>query len=149
MPKKICNFSNCHKIINGNERYCEQHKKLYEKAKALTNKKYDFFIRHKRDKRYTEFYHSKEWKKLRDSILVKYKGLDLFAYFIENKIKYANIGHHIVELKDNWGLRLTFKNIFPVSNISHKKIHAMYNKDKNGTQKLLKNLLTKWRDKYG
>lgn len=89
------------------------------------------------------FYHSKEWIALRDYVIKHYKGLDLFAYFIENKIVPASTGHHIIELKEDWSLRLTVSNIFPVSDVSHKKIGAMYNKNKKGTQELLKEIINK------
>lgn len=143
MPKKICNFSGCHRIIAGTEKYCEEHKKLYGQLKTDKNRRYDKKIRHERDKQYTEFYHSDEWKKLRDTILKKYKGLDLFAYFIEHKIIVASTGHHIVEIKDDWIQRLTIENIIPVSDASHKKIHTLYRQDKEETQKLLRELLKK------
>lgn len=143
MPKKICSFSDCHRVIPGNEKYCEEHKKAYEEVKALKNRRYDTKVRHDRDKQYTMFYHSKEWEALRAYVLATYKGLDLFAYFIENTITPASTGHHIVEIKDDWSLRLTIDNIIPVSDVSHKKIHAMYSKDKKKTQNLLRNLLKK------
>jgi hypothetical protein len=83
---------------------------------------------------------------LRIYVLGLYKGLDLFAFFIENKIVSASTGHHIIEIKEDWSLRLTIDNVFPVSDASHKKIHVMYKKDKEGTQRLLKKLIRKWND---
>lgn len=143
MPKKLCAYGGCHEIISGAEKYCEEHKKLYEQLKSEHNQRYDKNIRHKRDKRYTEFYHSKEWETLRDFVIRTYKGLDLFAYFIENRIVPADTAHHITELKEDWDLRLAIDNIIPVSDASHKKIHTLYRQDKEGTQKLLKGLLKK------
>jgi hypothetical protein len=144
VPKKICNFSDCHNIIPGNEKYCEEHKKSLNEIKTLNNRRYDTKVRHERDKQYTKFYHSKEWEALRIYVLRTYKDLDLFAYFIENTITSASTGHHIVEIKDDWNLRLTIDNILPVSDASHKKIHTLYRQDKEGTQKLLRGLLQQW-----
>lgn len=149
MPRKICIHSGCNTIIPYTEKFCEEHKKFYQEDKALKNKRYDNKIRHGKDKQYTEFYHSTEWEVLRNYIFNIYKGLDLFAYFIENKIVPASTGHHIVEIKENWGKRLEVDNIFPVSDASHKKIHLLYKKDKAGTQKLLRNLLQKWDSMQG
>lgn len=142
-PKKICNYGGCHAIIAGNKKYCEEHMKLCEQLRADNNRRYDTKIRYKRDKQYASFYHSKEWVRLRDYIIKHYKGLDLFAYFIENKIVSASTGHHIVELKEDWNLRLVIDNIIPVSDVSHNKIHAMYNKNKKRTQELLKEIISK------
>lgn len=141
MPKNICNFNGCNRIIPGNKKYCEEHERYFAELKKNKNKRYDTKVRHQRDKQYTMFYHSDEWETLRDYIIKTYKGLDLFAYYIENRIISANTAHHIVELKDDWSLRLTAGNIFPVSDESHRKIHKLYRHDKEGTQKLLRKIL--------
>lgn len=140
-PKNICNFSDCHRIIPGNKKYCPEHEKEMERFKQEKNRRYDTKIRYKRDKRYTEFYHSKEWEILRDYIIKKYKGLDVFAYCIENRIVPATTGHHIIGLKEDYSKGLVIDNIIPVSDESHRKIHAMYNRNRKGTQKMLKELL--------
>ena len=90
------------------------------------------------------FYHSSGWETLRDYVLKKYKGLDVFAYFIENRIVPATTGHHIVELKEDYSKGLIIDNIIPVSDESHRKIHMLYRKDKEGIQVMLKRLLKKW-----
>lgn len=149
MPKRICNFSDCHRIIAGTEKYCDEHKKSEEELKQDKNRRYDTKIRYKKDKQYTLFYHSSGWETLRDYVIKKYKGLDLFAYLLENRIVPATIGHHIVELKDDYGKGLVIDNIIPVSDESHRKIHALYRKNKKGTQEMLKKLLQKWKELRG
>lgn len=143
MPKSICKFSGCNRIISGNKRYCTEHEEYFKLLKTEHNQRYDKKIRRIRDKKYTVFYHSGEWERLRDTVIKKYKGLDLFAYYIENSIVAATIGHHIIELKEDWSKRLTIDNIIPVSDRSHKKLHLLYKQDKKGTQELLKKILQK------
>lgn len=135
----------CGKVIDHKKKYCSECEKKYQQEKYESNKYYDKYIR---DKRSTAFYNSPEWIKAREYILGKYKGLDLYAFFIEKKIVYADTVHHIEELKENWNIRLNITNLIPLSNSNHNVIHAMYEKDKKGTQRLLFSLLERWREEY-
>ena len=78
----------------------------------------------------------------------KYKGLDLYAFFIEKKIVYADTVYHIVELREDGDRGLDITNLFPLSNSNHNVIYAMYDMDNKSTQKLLKDLLKRWRMEY-
>ncbi|MSS43154.1 HNH endonuclease [Anaerosalibacter bizertensis] len=141
--KKLCR---CGKVIDYNKRYCDDCRDKYKKEKIERNRYYD---KHIRDKKATSFYNSTEWIKTREYILNKYKGLDLYAFFILKEIIYADTVHHIVELKEDWNRRLDLDNLIPLNDISHKKIHGMYLKDKEGTQRLLFELIERWEKKYG
>jgi hypothetical protein len=135
---KLCR---CGVIIEYSKKYCDSCSVKYEKEKAESIKYYDKNIR---DKRSIAFYSSPEWLTIREYILAKYKGLDLYAYFILNEIAYADTVHHIVELKDDWGKGLVVSNLFPLTSSNHGKIHKMYKKDKEGTQKMLRGLINRW-----
>lgn len=141
MPKKICNFSDCHNIIPGNEKYCEEHKNIAENSQKERHRHY----KSKRtDIKEQRFYNSKEWIALTTLMKSKYKGLCLWSYLIEDTIRAADVNHHIVTIKDDWSLRLTIYNIIPLSDSVHKMIHKLYETDKEGTQKILRNLINKW-----
>lgn len=140
--KKLCR---CGRVINQSDKYCNECENKYQQEKYESNKYYDKYIR---DKKSTAFYNSPGWIKTREYVLAKYKGLDLYAFFIENEIVYADTVHHIEELKENWNRRLDITNLFPLSSSNHNVIHAMYEKDKEGTQKLLFSLLERWIEKY-
>lgn len=131
----------CGKLIEHDERCCKACEEEYKKMKATSDKYYD---RNKRDKRSAAFYNSAEWATVREYVIQKHKGLDLYAYFVERKIVYAEAVHHVVELKEDWDLRLDINNLVPLSNKSHSKIHKLYKKDKKGTQTLLMDLKKKW-----
>lgn len=146
MPKKICNFGVCHKIINGNEKYCEEHKK---ESDVNVKEKHKHYKRMRIDQREQSFYNSKQWIMLRDFIAVKYKGLCLWSYCIEDSIVSADTYHHIIPVKDDWNERLDIYNIIPLSNRAHNMIHEMYKKDKESTQKVLKELIFKWNELNG
>lgn len=143
MPlKKVCR---CGRIIDYNQRFCPACAKKYERRQQENNQQYD---RTTRDKKAAGFYHSTAWIKTRQYILRKYKGLDLYALFILNHIEYADTVHHIIELREDWGRRLDTDNLFPLSSSNHNAIHSMYDKDKKGTQKLLHELLDRWKAHY-
>ncbi len=142
--KKLCAKVGCNNLADIGQRFCETHKHLA----AEQTKEYDRKIRHEIDKQYTEFYHSPEWIKLRGFILHKYKGLDLYAYYAKQQIIPAKTVHHIVEIKENWDLRMTINNLVPVSDKSHRLIHSLYKKDLRGTQELLKSLIVRWNEQF-
>ena len=135
---KLCR---CGVIIEYNKKYCDNCNVKYEKEKAESIKYYDKNIR---DKRSIAFYNSQEWIAIREYILAKYKGLDLYAFFILNQIAYADTVHHIVEVKDDWSKGLVVSNLFPLTSSNHGKIHKMYKRDKEGTQKMLRELINRW-----
>lgn len=143
--KKFCAKSNCSNLCDVGQLYCKNHNYLIAHQKTERNKQYDKMVRHRRDKQYAEFYHSPEWIRTRAYVLAKYKGLDLYAYYVDSKVVFATTVHHIVEIKDDWDLRLEISNLFPLSEQNHNKIHALYKSDKLGTQKLLKELIERWK----
>lgn len=141
MPKKLCSFGGCHTIIAGTEKYCEEHKKVVEEKEK---ERHRIYKSKRTDKKYQSFYTSKEWIQLRDFINIKYKGMCLWSYYIEHTIIPAATVHHIVEVKDDWHLRLDIYNCIPLSEAIHQKIHRMYESDKEDTQKALRYLISKW-----
>ncbi|WP_315122328.1 HNH endonuclease [uncultured Clostridium sp.] len=140
---KLCR---CGKVIPQGTRYCEACKERYAKDKADKNRYYD---KHKRNKKSRDFYNSPEWLKTRAYVLAKYKGLDLYAFFILDKIEYADTVHHIVELEEGWNRRKDITNLFPLTGVRHNVIDGMYRRDKEGTQRLLFDLLKRWEQEMG
>lgn len=143
--KKPCKQFTCPNLVEFPNKYCDTHSYLEKNEAYDRNNYYDNNLRNKRN---DEFYHSGPWIETREYILRKYKGLDLYAFFIEKKILYADTVHHIEELNENWSKRLDIDNLIPLSNSTHNVIHAMYKKDKSRTQKLLLSLLEKWTNEY-
>lgn len=82
-------------------------------------------------------------------MLGKYSYIDLYCYYVENRIVHANTVHHVVELRDDWDKRLDVGNMFPCSIETHSKIHVMYKKDKEDTQKLLLELIERYKKEFG
>lgn len=61
MPKKLCTQIGCSNIIKYEDRYCAAH--AQNNNKTATTKYYD---KNKRDQQRSKFYHSAQWKKLRE-----------------------------------------------------------------------------------
>lgn len=145
MPlKKFCAKFSCHNLCDVGQRYCAEHAYLLTQQNAERNRQYDQNIRHRRDKKYAEFYHSPEWIRTREYILNKHNRLDLYAYYTSHQIIIATTVHHIIEIKEDWNLRLDTKNLIPVSDESHSHIHALYRTDRQGTQVMLRGLIECW-----
>lgn len=143
MIKKICI---CGKLINTNDKYCYNCQKRKDREKKLQYKEYDS---KRKDSKEWNFYKSKEWLTVRNYILNKYNGLDLYSLYVNGKIEYANTIHHIIELNEDWSLRLDINNLFPCCETTHNLIHGLYVNNKVKTQELLRELLKKWNSEYG
>lgn len=95
--KKRCNQINCNELINTSETYCSNHKQE-------SNKRYDK-IRSESDSLYVSFYKTKEWRNLRYQVLLD-EGFCCRRCGLN-----ANIGDHIIPIKENWDMRLERSNI--------------------------------------
>lgn len=84
-PKKPCSYPGCPKLTN--ERYCPEHKKIM-------NAQYDARIR---DRDAAEFYHSKEWKRLRQGFLLEHPFCE--ECWRNGKLTKASVVDHIVPIK--------------------------------------------------
>lgn len=136
---KLCR---CGKKIEYSLRMCQQCEKKFEEQQKEqqrdSNLRYD---KYKRDRRSTEFYHSREWIQLRDLILNRFNYIDVYEYIVNKRIVRATTVHHIVPLKEEWSRRLDISNLIPVSESTHNKLHGMYKYQKQKTQDKLFNTI--------
>ena len=143
----------CGKIIDYSMKYCKECESKAQQEKAEQNKHYDKNVRNSEDnKKYTEFYHSKEWNGVREYINSKYNGICLYSYLVLHEVVYVGTVHHIEESKNNWDRRLDKNNLIPVCLEVHNMIHAEYNKSetkKKEMQKVLFKLLEKFKNEFG
>ena len=130
MLKKLC--SKCGKIIQYGKTRCEACETKYQ-DKKMNNRYYNKFVRNKKTQ---TFYDSPEWKKVRKVVLSRDLGLCLIC---KNKgvISYADIVHHIVELKEDNSKSLDINNLISLCSGCHNKIHSQYKINKTNSQRIL------------
>lgn len=110
------------------------------------HKEYD---RYSRDKQSDAFYHSREWLRTRDEALRLDKGFDIYIYMTTGEIVIADTVHHIDQLADNWNRRCDIDNLVSLHHDTHSMIEQMYKKDKQGTMKMLYEMLGRYRSNEG
>jgi len=123
MPKRMCNFENCNKIIPFKKRYCEEHEKIKKFQLREHNKRY---LNERSDTKEQDFYKKKEWKIKRATILQRDN------YLCQHCLKEmiftpADLVHHIIDIKVDWSKRLEDENLISLCVGCHNAIH---NKDR-------------------
>ena len=144
---KLC--PRCSKKIQYSNKYCTECKIEVDKKLKESYKEYK---RNRTDVKEQRFYSSNEWIDLREYIKAKYMFVDMFSYYTEGKIIECKVVHHIVEMKEDYSLRLNEDNLICLSNKTHKLIHNLYNKDeatKHKTQELLKKMNERFKEEFG
>lgn len=124
--KKTC--LKCGTLINYDKKYCS---KCLEKNKIEKKQDNKFYDKYYRDKRSTEFYHSKSWLGVREDIKARDTGLCKLC-LLNKKIKYMDMVHHIIEVKEDYSKRLDKDNLICLCNSCHEWVHRQY---KNVKQK--------------
>jgi 5-methylcytosine-specific restriction enzyme A len=145
--KKQCR---CGNIIDYSQRYCPECESKVKQEKTESNKQYDKNVRALRDKKYTSFYHSSDWVKTTGLVKSKFNYLDIYSYYIEGKIEYGNICHHIREIKSKqgWEDRLRADTIVYLTHENHALIHSMMDKDYQRTVRMLEELIDRWNKEF-
>ena len=116
MPRKSaskCSVIDCSNLTY--DTYCTTHSKS---ARQQSDRDYK---RERTDKREQRFYSSSDWIRTRNHK----KQLNPLCEicFVNNKLKPVDIIHHIIEIKEDWSLRLSLSNLQSVCFACHNKIH--------------------------
>lgn len=125
-----------------------------EKEKKKNNRRYKRYRTKRDDIREQRFYVSGAWISLRENLKAHQFSMDLIDWYKtkgKGEISNAETYHHIIELKDNWELRLTPGNIIGLTQRHHMQIHALMNrsiKDKLQVQKYLKKIIYEFENEF-
>ena len=128
-------------------KYCKECESKAQQEKAQHNKRYDKNVR-----RNKEVYHDKRWTKLTEECKRRFKGLDIYQYYINNATVYGSLSHHIEDVETCESRIYDLENLIYVSDMSHREIHNAYNKSeakKKEMQKVLFSLLEKFKNEFG
>lgn len=95
-------------------------------------------------------YHTQRWKNLRQYVLDRYNGIDIYMLYKHNKVMVADTAHHIELSQDRPDLFYTDVNLIPVSRAGHTEIHMRYEKEGKATvQEELRGFQRRFRETGG
>lgn len=109
------------KILQGQQ--CECRKDRY--------KEYNKRVRYNKDnKKYNDFYNSKDWKRVSNAIRNKYSELCLMCLLKYRDIQLVDVVHHIEPIRDDYNKRLEEYNLIPLCHGCHNNIdHINYTEE--------------------
>lgn len=70
-----------------------------------------------------QFYHSKEWRQIRQSVLERDHGIDQWELTEQGRLIPGDTVHHIVEIREHWELRNDIDNLETISKGNHNREH--------------------------
>jgi len=103
---RLCSKHRCPALVQPPVRYCQTHIRQTQQDRAEADRQYN----QQRDRRFTEFYHSREWLAVRVQVLDRDRWLCQMCK-AERRITKANTVHHRTALRDAWELRLEVDNL--------------------------------------
>lgn len=149
---KQCSWHGCTKIVDYDVKYCKYHAHKFDKQEKERYKEYS--ARRRRDveqRKYQQFYSSKEWERIRKDVISDYYGIDILEYYRTGRIVQGERVHHIVELGDEWNSRLDVNNLIYLTEKNHRRVHVEYDKgikEKEKMQRVLFELLKKFNNEF-
>lgn len=95
MKVSHCNERGCRRLVPQGERYCDEHAKLHQWSGGSNQQSKDYYKRYNevtRDQEANSFYHSKQWKSVREYVVAR----DLYTDQVTSKVSDELIVDHIV-----------------------------------------------------
>ncbi len=150
-PLKPCKYRGCHVLHRNKGLYCDEHQELHDKelvtAKLqrrnarLKNMGYELSDEER-------FYSSGAWQRKRKTTKEDqgYLCLNCLDNQIYTEAKHV---HHIIELLEDWSLRLDDDNLICLCTECHKGVHILYNRseyDRLDTQTQLRRILKTYKE---
>ncbi len=87
------------------------------------SKRYKEEDKYKYNTRERKFYSSIVWQNQRDKAIRRFSGLDIYSYYVYNRLEAGQTVHHIVPLKEDWNKRLELNNLIYLTEENHQQIH--------------------------
>ncbi len=110
MITKKCSKPFCKNKVPARQKtpYCEEHKPKQQKQY---------------DEKTRKFYNSTTWRKLRQTVNMKYHGLCAECLEHDDVVK-GDVVHHIIEIKQDWEKRFDIDNLILLCHACHAKKHT-------------------------
>ena len=129
-------FCKCGKKIEYSLKMC---KECADKEDSRIKERYKDYRRRRADKDIQTFYASKEWKIARDKAKIRDNYVCKLCW--DKKVfKFAEVVHHICEVKEDFNKRLELDNLICLCNCCHKEVHDEYKKNKDSKNKMQEKL---------
>ncbi len=116
---------------------------------SCVKKRHREYDRLSRDRKAKAFYVSSEWERIRRKVLQLDGGIDVYRYMTQGEIVLADTVHHITPLREDWAMRCCVENLMSLNHDTHSMIETLYEKDREGTEKRLKEMLQSYREEQG
>lgn len=150
-PLKPCKYRGCHVLHRNQGLYCDEHQELHDKE--LLDAKLKRRYARLRNSGYQlndeeRFYSSGSWQRKRkttkeDQGYLCLNCLDNGVYTECTQV------HHIVEILEDWSLRLDDDNLICLCTECHKGIHILYSRsefDRINTQEELRKIVKRYKE---
>lgn len=112
-----CAKSGCNALISVNSQYCKKHINYY-------SREYDKLrMKNELTRDYRLFYHSKEWRQLRQVKLARNPLCENCLLKHQNTL--STDVHHIDDVFNHWSERLNYDNLQALCKPCHEKIHKL------------------------
>ena len=142
-----CSWVGCNKILEL-QGYCPIHKAKVDKDSKQRYKVYKTIrLMDAEQKKYNVFYNSRDWLRIRDSVIANCYGIDIVEYYRTSKIVQGFTVHHIQTLDSCWDLRLNIDNLIYLTESNHQFIHREMNKG-DREEKAIKRILIELKSKF-
>lgn len=138
---------NCGKRLAIGEE-CSCFNKAKDKAKATAeSQRQAEYDRTKRNQKSAKVYHSQKWKDLKNIAIRRYMGIDIYSYYVLDKLEYGRVVHHICPIKDYPELQYNLDNLIYLTDKNHELVHKrMDNGETMTVIKDLKALVKRWKN---
>ncbi|WP_212925341.1 HNH endonuclease [Oceanobacillus sp. J11TS1] len=111
-PLRPCREIGCNNLTR--KTWCDSHANMAQESDRIYNQ-------YKRNSKANAFYHSPEWRRVRELALIRDNHL-CQRCLKEKKITKAQVVHHIVELLVDWSKRLDLDNLESLCHSCHNRI---------------------------
>lgn len=114
--------------------------------------RYKRYSKQRNDKQEQSFYHNSRWINKRSNRTRDLIYVDWFEYYTKGKAVEGYTLHHIIELKDDWSMRLDDDNLIYLTQSNHRLVHEAYlksEKDKKEMQNVLFYCLKRAKMEFG
>jgi hypothetical protein len=128
--KRLCR---CGTIIDYKDKLCDKCTVIAKANKTERNRIYDAECRNKES---TEIYHSPRWQLLTQQCKSRFKGIDIYEYYVNNNLTFGSLSHHIIEVNEDKNRVYDIDNLIYLSSPSHKTIHNICDKSAKSKQEM-------------